>query len=48
MTTCDKRERHDTRKEKDTYQAELQEEKLKFWKEFCSHTADSNLWNAVY
>jgi 5-methylcytosine-specific restriction endonuclease McrA len=25
-----------------------QEEKYKSWKEFCSHTADSNPWNAVY
>ena len=30
------------------YQAKLQEEKLKSWKEFCSHTTDSNPWNAVY
>jgi hypothetical protein len=30
------------------YQAKLQEEKLKSSKEFCSHTADSNPWNAVY
>jgi len=30
------------------YQAKLQEEKLESWKEFCSHTAGSNPWNAVY
>jgi hypothetical protein len=30
------------------YQAKLQEEKLKSWKEFCSHTTGSNPWNAVY
>jgi len=30
------------------YQAKLEEEKLKSWKEFCSHSADSNPWNAVY
>ena len=30
------------------YQAKLQEEKLKSWKEFCSHTANSNPWSAVY
>ena len=30
------------------YQAKLQEEKLKSWKEFCSHITDSNPWNAVY
>ena len=30
------------------YQAKLQEEKLKSWNEFCSHTAGFNPWNAVY
>ena len=30
------------------YQAKLQEEKLRSWKEFCSQSADSNPWNAVY
>ena len=30
------------------YQAKLQEEKLKSWKDFCSHTAGPNPWNAVY
>jgi len=30
------------------YQAKLHEEKLKSLKEFCSHTTDSNPWNAVY
>jgi len=30
------------------YHAKLQEEKLKSWKEFCSHTTDSKPWNAVY
>jgi hypothetical protein len=30
------------------YQAKLQEEKLKSWKEFCSHTAGTNPWNAMY
>ena len=30
------------------YQAKLQEEKLTSWKEFCSQTAGSNPWNAVY
>jgi hypothetical protein len=30
------------------YQAKLQVEKLKSWKEFCSLTADSNPWGVVY
>jgi hypothetical protein len=34
--------------EKRLYQAKLQEEELKSWKEFCSHTTGSNSWNAVY
>jgi len=29
------------------YQAKLQEEKFKYWKDFCSRTADSNPWNMV-
>jgi hypothetical protein len=30
------------------YHAKLQEEKLKSWKDFCSHTVGPNPWNAVY
>jgi hypothetical protein len=31
-----------------TYQAKLQEVKLKSWKDFCSRTQSSNPWNLVY
>jgi hypothetical protein len=48
MITCDKRESCSTGKGKDTITPKLQEEKLKSWKEFCSHTTDSKPWNAVY
>ena len=34
--------------EKRHYQAKLQEEKLKSWKDFCSCKAESNPWSAVY
>ena len=30
------------------YQAKLNEEKLKSWKDFCSSTESSNPWNTVY
>jgi hypothetical protein len=30
------------------YQAKLQEEKLRSWKEFCSQSTDSIPWNSVY
>ena len=31
-----------------TYQAKLREAKLKSWKDFCTGTDSSNLWNSVY
>jgi len=30
------------------YQAKLQERNIKSWKDFCSRSADSNPWSAVY
>ena len=30
------------------YQAKLRKEKLKSWKDICSGTESSNLWNSVY
>ena len=31
-----------------TYQAKLQQQKIKSWNQFCSQPEDSNPWNAVY
>lgn len=30
------------------YQAKLQQQKIKSWKQFCTETSNSNPWNAVY